>query len=103
MAKQRAIKDRVAEFNALRGDQRTLIETVATWSPDEIASVMATLHSTAAAGAAEHALRDAVQSVLFAQLTKRLSDASFWLTVVGWVLTVVVGIAGVVIPIVMTK
>jgi hypothetical protein len=96
-----------------RGNPVELVQQLRDLPPEELIELLPSLHSTGAIGEEQHALRDAAQAVLQQKLAtilansldtlnesiKTLNRSTTRLTKVGWWLTIVVGIVGIIVSI----
>lgn len=109
-ARQSALQARLQQLRSAQGNALEIVSRLAVQTPEEITELLPLLFSTGYKGEEQQALRDTAQAVLQQKLTgvllesvgtlngsiTKLDASTARLTKVGWWLTVVVGVVGIV-------
>jgi hypothetical protein len=100
---------RLNDIISVQDNPPELVHRLESLTPRELNELIPSLSSTGSAGEALHALRDTVQAVLYRKLADSsiaaisdLNTATSRLTKVGWVLSIMLGILGILATILFT-
>jgi hypothetical protein len=106
MTTRAAIESEVGDILSKRADRMQLVARLNAKTPRDLIQLMPYLSGTGATGEELHAIRDATAATILAKLTgdllnsiRTLSAATTRLTILGWILTAVLGVAGIVVPV----
>lgn len=104
----RIVQEHLEKLAREKGNPTEILQHLEAMSPRELTGILPALFSTGYRGEEQQALRDTVTSVLYRKLTDSLIDtiktldaSTARLSKVGWWMTIVVGIVGIVVSLVL--
>jgi hypothetical protein len=105
----RVVQQHLEKLLRAEGNLTEILGHLESMSPHDLTSVLPTLFSTGTTGAQREALRDTINAVLYRKLTDSLVDAigsldasAERLAKVGWWITIVVGVVGILVTVAIT-